>query len=400
MSNENLYVTILGRSNSGKSSLFNRLANKNLSIVSEIENTTSDYISVTTNNCILSDTAGLLTADITKDPILYKIIEKSSKVLYVIDGSVHISSLDINAIKKLRKTVKDIILIVNKTDKGIICNYHILGIEKIFLTSIKNDDGIEEIQEYLNLESVKRNNIPIIGIIGKCNSGKSTLMNALLGFERMKTSEIAGSTQDSVVEESYKVCYMDTAGYKNINNKLDHISAARRHQALKYCDGVILVLDGSTGLETTDKFLIQESEKYGWFKIIAINKKDELVNEDYRSFKHANFSETPVTYTCGRTKDTGEIRKLINQHIKMIDIKIPTPQLNKLLARWKEENTILTPIKYICQTGNKPIEISFSSSKNVSNMVTLYLKRKIKEFYKLSGMTVKIKNNKSQLQKK
>lgn len=194
-------ISLVGASNVGKSSLFNSLVGTDLSIVHESENTTNDYLSCNLESSIfgritLTDTIGFKKQE-DFDTACGKFILNSDLILHVIAGS-SITSLDeqiFNKTKHLRRWV-----IINKCDKDIEQEdfYKKIPGEKYFFTQAKAN-RLEELSRVLGLKKYHMEH-DLIGIIGRCNSGKSTLLNSFLEQERSKVSHIAGTTRDTVEE--------------------------------------------------------------------------------------------------------------------------------------------------------------------------------------------------------
>ena len=313
-----LNIVIVGRPNVGKSTLFNRLAKKNISIVSEVTGTTRDYREFETSIADLkfkiTDLAGFefnfkdeLINSI--NDMIYEQIEKSNLIIMMFDASVGITSDDMHISKFLKKEKKIVILLGNKSEK-INSKYNVsegwsLGFGDPIPFSAVHGNGIDELYERIKIEikrplhnkdediedknSTKQSSIKIT-FIGKPNTGKSTLINKLLGYNRMITSSLSGTTHDSIeidfVWKNSKFTIVDTAGMRKkakIKEELEYKFVGSSLQAIKLTNIAVLVLDSSEELNKQDLSIARWVIEEGRALILCLNKWD-LIQEKQKTF--------------------------------------------------------------------------------------------------------------------
>jgi GTP-binding protein len=353
-------ITILGRTNVGKSKLFNALSKRNMAIVFDQEDTTKDYISITIGGKILTDTVGIKTINDLKES---DIVQMSDVLLYVV--SDQIQNVDVEAVRFLQKQKKqNLYVVINKIDKKEkIEDYEKLGAKKVFFVSAENAIGLDEINEELEISRENIEKKITIALLGRCNVGKSTLMNCLVGYNRVKTSAKAGTTRDSIRESvetnHYLVEFMDTAGYRTESDLLEHITAKRRKNSLKYCNGSIVLLNGEEGLTRLDKTILKEAIEETGFVIIVINKM-ELIKDNNNFFFNFCPKWLPVVEISAINKDLNNLLKVIDLSISSYQSKLSTSELNKWLHDsnnklcLRNENKRIVKPKYITQVETKP----------------------------------------------
>ena len=306
-------VAIFGRPNVGKSTLFNALVGKKKAIVSNVSGVTIDrnYGIVKLNDISfnLIDTAGILDKALHKNEFTVqtlKAIEEADLVFFVTDYSSGILPYDFELSSILRKTKKNVIHLVNKCDtknnffsdkeaikigfKEIIyiSSEHKKGFDDIYnsLIKIENITDSEKIFPSINNNSSQIN----ISFIGKPNSGKSSLINTILGNKRLVTGSKAGLTKDSIqIPFSYKnksFSLIDTAGMRRkakVNDFVEKQSVSKSMLAIRMSDIVILVLDATNKLNKQDLILAKRAIDYGKSIVISLNKWDLI--EDKISLK-------------------------------------------------------------------------------------------------------------------
>lgn len=329
-------IALVGRPNVGKSSIFNRLAGKQLALVHNTPGLTRDYklaeakLGPYTFN--IMDTAGLEQNDQTDEISLkmqgqtVRAVKKADILLFVLDGDEGITPVDEEMAREIRGWNKPIILIVNKADtrnsQATLMEAFTLGLGEPVYLSTAHNQGFDELVDYLSpympeeeiisaedQEELDREKAaeevqveegfevfipeedtvkPIkIAIVGRPNVGKSTLLNAIIGEERAITSPIAGTTRDTVqVEWVYndrKFRLVDTAGLRKkwkIVDRLEKMSAAETDRAIRLAHVVVLVLDATIGLDHQDQAIAEHCIREGRGLIIALNKWDAVENAD------------------------------------------------------------------------------------------------------------------------
>lgn len=342
-------VVLVGRTNVGKSTIFNRLANNAKSIVFDRDGVTRDYVQDTVEwqdkKFQLIDTGGIPLKP-GNDPILKKVrdivietISKANIVLFTVDGREGLTEEDQRIAAIARKANKKIVLLINKIDNeehhlDNIFEFKSLGFEPTFIMSALHGRGFGVFLEYLSA-TLEKCDEPIVEkdsyrvvIVGKPNVGKSSLMNELLTFERTIVSDIAGTTRESITEmvsfDSQPIELTDTAGVrrkKMVDDDLEGLMVKSSLRSVKYADIILLVIDGSSGTISDQelKLLFFASEHKKGI-IIVFNKCDldtelsqlnlEFKKEEYNFF----LKKIPqVRISCKDHKNINGVKKAIRE---------------------------------------------------------------------------------------
>ncbi len=298
-------VAIVGRPNVGKSTLFNRIVGKRISIVNDEPGVTRDRIFAHAqwldNSFTVIDTGGL---DFEKDDEIGLGIIKQAKLaidmadvtLFVVDGKAGLTSQDRDALLVLRKSNKKILLVVNKIDEYdelLKYEYYELGLGEPYLVSSIHGKGVGDLLDAVvecfdksDLQSVEDDSIKI-AIVGKPNAGKSSIINKMLGEERVLVSSIAGTTRDSIdIPFKYngkKYRLIDTAGMrrkKKIEDEtVERYSIIRSLDAIRNADIVVLMIDASENISDQDLKIASFIEEQSKPSVVVLNKWD-LIEKD------------------------------------------------------------------------------------------------------------------------
>ncbi|MBR3885655.1 MAG: ribosome biogenesis GTPase Der [Clostridia bacterium] len=298
-------VAIVGRPNVGKSTLFNRIVGKRVSIVNDEPGVTRDRIFYRANwqddNFVLVDTGGLdfenqdeISVNIVKQAKIA--IEMADVIVFVVDGRQGLTSSDRDVVEVLRKSKKKIILAVNKIDnydENLKYEYYELGLGEPILISSLHGKGVGDLLDLVvshfpkDLKTDEEDDSIKIAIVGKPNAGKSSLINRLVGEERVIVSGIAGTTRDSVnIPFKYngkKYSLIDTAGMRRKSkiedNTVERFSIIRSLDSIRNADIVLLVIDVTQEISDQDlkiaSFINEENKP----SIVVLNKWD-LVEKD------------------------------------------------------------------------------------------------------------------------
>jgi GTP-binding protein len=298
-------VAILGRPNVGKSTLFNRLVGRKIAIVDDTPGVTRDRreaeARIAGRDVLLADTAGLEEAPPDTIPGRMRAsseaaLAASDLVLFVVDARAGITPADRAFANWLRRAARPVILVANKTEGRLggqaALEAYELGLGDPVAVSAEHGEGFgtlhEAIAEHLPEppeDAEDAADRPLrLAIIGRPNAGKSTLLNALLGEERMITGPEPGLTRDAVAVEwtdgtGGRVRLVDTAGLRRkarIEQRLEQMSAAASIAALKECEVAVLVLDALLGMDEQDLRLARLAEREGRAVVIALNKWDAV----------------------------------------------------------------------------------------------------------------------------
>ena len=300
-------VSIIGRPNTGKSTIFNLLTHSNISITLDKPGVTRDRIyGVSYYNekkFAVIDTGGLeLGEELFSKEILFQAnvaIEESDLILFVVSGQDGITRDDILVRDLLHKSNKDVIVIVNKLDNNEseknIYEFYELGFDKILPFSAAHKKNLNKlldiITEDITVDLDLDNHICKFSIIGRPNTGKSSLVNAILNEERSIVSDVAGTTRDATNTEfrydgnSYII--VDTAGIKRSKGLYDNIekySYLRSVKAITDSDVCVLMLDASTGIQAQDKHILGLALELSKAIVICVNKIDLLDQEELKKW--------------------------------------------------------------------------------------------------------------------
>lgn len=427
-------VVIVGRPNVGKSTFFNRLTGSSEAIVDDVSGVTRDrkYGEVDWSGKIfrLIDTGGYVpnSPDLFETAIREQVeiaIAEADLILFVVDAKQGLSPMDHVIAKMLRGSNKNTMLIVNKVDsqndEPNVGEFYGLGFDALFdisaMAGRKIGDLLDEIIARLDFSSSIRGEDTRlrIAMVGKPNVGKSSLTNALLGFDRSIVTDIPGTTRDSL--DSYMKYYgeeiilVDTAGLRRkskIKENIEFYSMVRTMKALGECDVAVVMLDSTNGLEGQDQKIIDEAVTRRKGVIIAVNKWD-LLEKDSNTAKHyqdqikskmGSIDYVPITFISALTKqriyNLIDLCKKVNEERKK---KIATSVLNDvLLDEIKSFPPPSTPtgrevkIKYITQVGdNYPAFLFFSNEpKYIPDNYKRYLEKRLRHHFGFEGVPIVI----------
>lgn len=362
-------VAVVGRPNVGKSTLFNKLIGKRLSIVDDTPGVTRDRIY---GDCewqgkkvMLVDTGGIEPK--TDDIILYNMrmqanlaIETANVIIFVVDMLSGITAADSEIAAILQKSGKPIVLCVNKCDKtGDIppefYEFYNLGLgDPVAVSSVHGhgtgdllDEVYKNIPEDLFLDESDKDTVNV-AVIGKPNAGKSSLVNKISGEERTIVSDVAGTTRDaidSLVENEYGTFnFIDTAGLRRqskVEDKIEKYSVLRAKMAIERADVCVIMLDGTDGFTEQDSKVAGLALEQGKGLIVAVNKwdiveKDGQTMDKYRKKLMNDFSFMPYAPIIFISAKTGQRLDRLFELIKYVHaqntMRISTGKLNDILA--------------------------------------------------------------------
>ncbi|GAA9153964.1 ribosome biogenesis GTPase Der [Helicobacter pylori] len=406
-------IAILGQPNVGKSSLFNRLARERIAITSDFAGTTRDInkrkIALNGHEVELLDTGGM-----AKDALLSKEIkalnlkaaQMSDLILYVVDGKSIPSDEDLKLFREVFKTNPNCFLVINKIDndkeKERAYAFSSFGMPKSFNISVSHNRGIsaliDAILNALNLnqiieqdldadileslennapkEEIKEEEIIQVGIIGRVNVGKSSLLNALTKKERSLVSSVAGTTIDPIDETiligDQKICFVDTAGIRHRGKILgiEKYALERTQKALEKSHIVLLVLDVSAPFVELDEKISSLADKHSLGIILILNKWDiryapyeEIMAALKRKFRFLEYAPV-ITTSCLKACHIDEIKHKIIEVYECFSKRIPTSLLNSVINQATQKHPLpsdggkLVKVYYATQFATKPPQIS------------------------------------------
>lgn len=366
-------VAIVGRPNVGKSTLFNRFLGTRSAIVESEPGVTRDRIygeaEWLNKRFYVIDTGGIETE--TTDDLLIQTrhqaeiaMEEADVILFVVDGRQGVTALDENIAQMLRRTNRPVILVVNKIDtidlEMSIFEFYALGFDKVIGISADHGknvgDLLDMVLEYfpdLSHDDYEEDVIRV-AVIGRPNVGKSSIVNALLGQQRVIVSDIPGTTRDAIdtpfTWDGTNFVIIDTAGMrrrKKIEIAVERYSVLRALRAVERSDVAVMVLDATTGVTEQDQKIAGYAEEQGKAIVLAMNKWDLIVKDsktmnefegDVRE-KLAFIPYAPLTFVSAKTgKRLTELLELIRYVANQHSLRVTTGRLNEVL----EEAAVLT----------------------------------------------------------
>ncbi|MBN1788546.1 MAG: ribosome biogenesis GTPase Der [Sedimentisphaerales bacterium] len=391
-------VTIVGRPNVGKSSLFNALAGEMISIVEPTAGVTRDRITtiIEANERYfeLVDTGGygIVDSDELKDHIegqIKQAIGSADLVLFVVDIRDGLTPLDTQIAQLLRKNDLPVFLVANKADEAKMfpaaADFGRLGFGDAFCVSATNNLNkmvmVEKITELLKDHvSEKPKDVEMhIAIVGKRNAGKSTLTNAIAGADRVIVSEIPGTTRDAVdirfEKDGKTFVVIDTAGVRkksSIADSIEFYSYTRAAKSVHRADVVLFLIDAAEPISQVDKKLAAMITAEYKACILVINKwdlaKGQASSDDYAEYLSKvmpQLSYAPLAFTTATEhKNIQSVLDLARELYKQAILKVPTTQLNKAIKQIAAERPAgkkgvshLPKIYYATQIAVKPVTI-------------------------------------------
>ncbi len=406
-------IAILGQPNVGKSSLFNRLARERIAITSDFAGTTRDInkrkIALNGHEVELLDTGGM-----AKDALLSKEIkalnlkaaQMSDLILYVVDGKSIPSDEDLKLFREVFKINPNCFLVINKIDndkeKERAYAFSSFGMPKSFNISVSHNRGIsalidailraldlnqiieqdldadilESLENNALKEETKEEEIIQVGIIGRVNVGKSSLLNALTKKERSLVSSVAGTTIDPIDETiligDQKICFVDTAGIRHRGKILgiEKYALERTQKALEKSHIALLVLDVSAPFVELDEKISSLADKHSLGIILILNKWDiryapyeEIMATLKRKFRFLEYAPV-ITTSCLKACHIDEIKHKIIEVYECFSKRIPTSLLNSVINQATQKHPLpsdggkLVKVYYATQFATKPPQIS------------------------------------------
>jgi len=359
-------VAIVGRPNVGKSTLFNQIGKKRVSIVEDIPGVTRDriYLDAEWLNCefTMIDTGGIELE--TTDHILKSMrhqamlaIEEADVVVFMVDGKTGMTNADIEVAHILRNSKKPVLVAVNKIDSPNreldVYEFYNLGLGDPIPVSASNalnlGDLLDSIVEAFpkDVAEVKDADEISIAVIGRPNVGKSSLVNALIGQERVIVSDVAGTTRDAIdthfVKDGMKFILIDTAGMRRkakIDLPIERYSVMRALRAVDRSDVVLMVLNADEGVTEQDKKIAGYAHDGGKGVVIVVNKWDLIEKDDKTSLRFTEnlrselgfLQYAPVLYTSALTKQrVHRVTDLVKYVAEQQAMRIQTSVLNQVI---------------------------------------------------------------------
>ena len=426
-------VAIVGRPNVGKSTLFNVLAGEQISIVKDTPGVTRDriYADITwlNHSFTMIDTGGI--EPDSKDIILSQMREQAEiaiatadVIVFIVDVRQGLVDADGKVADMLRRSKKPVVLAVNKVDSfqkfmADVYEFYNLGIGDPIPVSAASRLGIgdllDEVVKHFNPEQLEEaeDERPRVAIVGKPNVGKSSIINKLVGSNRVIVSDIAGTTRDAidteVIHEGKPYVFIDTAGLRRkskIKEDLERYSIIRTVTAVERADVVLIVIDATEGVTEQDAKIAGIAHERGKGIIIVVNKWDAIEKNDKTIYEHTRriqevLSFMPYAELMFVSAHTGQrlpkLFELIDTVIETQNLRIATGVLNEILT---EAVAMQQPpsdkgkrlkLYYITQVSVKPPTfVIFVNDKELMHFsYTRYIENKIRDTFGFRGTALR-----------
>ncbi|HMI60625.1 MAG TPA: ribosome biogenesis GTPase Der [Puia sp.] len=426
-------VAIVGRPNVGKSTFFNRLLEQRKAIVDDVSGVTRDrqygvaeWIGKSFN---LIDTGGFVpdSEDVFEIEIKKQVLialEEANALIFMVDASTGITTLDEAMADVLRRSTKPVFLAVNKVDnsdrllEG--AEFYSLGFEELFFLSSMSGSGTGELLDAIvglipeDHDLSEDGDVPKFAIIGQPNTGKSSLLNALVGQERTIVSDIAGTTRDTIHTRynlfQKEFVLIDTAGIRRktkVHEDLEFYSVIRAIKAMDEADVCLLLLDASKGITAQDLNIFSLAVKKGKGIVVLVNKWDLVPKETNTAKEYekqlkerfAPFTDLPILFISVIEKT--RIFKAVEAALEVYENKqrkITTSELNEVMLKAVEAyhppvvRGHPLKIKYITQLPTHVPSFAFFCNfpDDVKTPYKNYLENKLRENFNFKGVPVRL----------
>lgn len=428
-------VAIVGRPNVGKSTLFNRLLEQRKAIVDDISGVTRDrqYGMSEWNGKTFNviDTGGFVhgSEDIFEREIAKQVmvaVEEANAIIFMVDAATGLTDLDDSMAAVLRKSTKPVFLTINKVDNNErlleASEFYAMGMEPVFFIAAASGSGTGElldaitelITEDASEETLEMAGLPKFAIIGQPNTGKSSLLNALVGEERTIVSDIAGTTRDTIHTHynlfQKEFILIDTAGIRRkskVHEDLEFYSVIRAIKAMDEADVCMLLLDAEKGITAQDLNIFSLAAKKGKGVVVLVNKWDLVEKETNTAIEYerelkkrlAPFSDVPILFISAKEKT--RIHKAIETALQVYanrQRRVSTSQLNEVMLKAIESyhppvvrgNPI--KIKFITQLPTAVPSFAFFCNfpDDIKQPYRHYLENQLRQQFDFKGVPVRI----------
>ncbi|MBN9565526.1 MAG: ribosome biogenesis GTPase Der [Alphaproteobacteria bacterium] len=440
-------IALIGRPNVGKSTLFNRITGKKKAIVNDMPGVTRDRRYGETDffglNVTFVDTPGM--EDPADTPLKKAMWEQSVKaidecdtVLFIVDAKTSMLPSDQKVAGFLRKSNKPVILVLNKCegsrDTASAAEVYALGLGEPVMVSAEHGLGMSDLYDAIaklcpadeavegeiehfdenNADEANGDKVVRLGIIGRPNAGKSTLINKLLKEDRMLVGKMPGITRDAIENdftyEGQKFCLVDTAGVRKrakVQDLVERLSVQDTFKTIQYAHVAILVVDAESPLDKQDLQLARHVIDEGRALVIAVNKWDlvkdstKLLAQIERKLEQGLGYVRGIPLICISGKTGFRLRELMRQVMAIYQLwhsRLTTAQLN----RWLQEALALHPppmvnrrslkVKYVTQIKSRPPTFAFFTNRGdiIPDTYERYLISSLRKVFNLPGVPIRI----------
>lgn len=428
-------IVLVGRPNVGKSTLFNRLTRSRDAIVANMPGLTRDrhygHGRLGRKPYLVVDTGGF--EPLVKDGILHEMarqteqaIAEADAVIFVVDGRVGLTPHDKEIANKLRRLERPVYVAVNKTEgmnRGMVeAEFHELGLGEPYAISATHGDGVRDLvdlalENFPEPEEEEKNETIKVAIVGRPNVGKSTLVNSLLGEERVIAFDAPGTTRDSIEIDFEKngrhYTLIDTAGMRKrgkVFETIEKFSVIKTLQSIEDAQVVILMFDARQDVADQDAHIADFIVESGRALVVAVNKWDHLdayAREQTktlvaRKFKFLEFARFHYISALENSGLDG-LFKSVDAAYKAAMAKLPTPQLTRVLIDAVSRQTpprhgLFRPKpRYAHQGGSNPpiIVVHGNALEHIGDSYKRYLEHSFRDAFKLQGTPLRIQFNTS-----
>jgi GTP-binding protein len=421
-------VAIVGRPNVGKSTLFNRLTGTRDAIVADIPGVTRDrqygYARVGDISCVLIDTGGLIEQPTGIDAQMRvqteKAVVEADHIIFLVDGREGLGTQDQFVARELRRAGKAVTLAVNKAEGCdadlVAAEFHALGFGDPQVIAASHGMGCAALMTQV-LDGFETGPAPDedrdairVAVIGRPNVGKSTLVNRLIGEERVITSEQPGATRDSILvpfeRDGRRFCLIDTAGVRRrarVEDPIERASVARTLQAIAEAHAVVMVLDAHDSVGEQDASVLGAALERGRVLLIAVNKWDGILQEQRDEIRRQlelklDFVPfAPLHFISARHgTGVGELARDVVRGFDAAMRELPTRELARVLEKALEAHQPplvkgrRIKLRYVHQGGRNPprIIIHGSQASNVPDAYRRYLANVFRKAFNLHATPV------------
>ena len=427
-------IVLVGRPNVGKSTLFNRLTKSRDALVADLPGLTRDrhygrglgasipFLVVDTGGFEPLAESGIL-KEMARQTLLA--IDEADVIIFVVDGRQGLTPQDKVIADKLRRSQRKVLLAVNKTEgmqKAIVsADFHELALGDPLSISSAHGEGVRDIvdlalEDFISDEPEVRladdGRVPKVAIVGRPNVGKSTLVNSLLGHERVIAFDEPGTTRDSIYidleRDGKNYVIIDTAGVRKrgrVFEAIEKFSVIKTIQAIEECNVAILVVDAQEGITEQDAHVAAYILDTGRALVVGINKWDGLKDEERdwikreidRKLQFLDFAEFHYISAL-KKKGLTELFRSVDTAFKAAFAKLATPQITRVLEEALQQHQppiskgVRPKMRYAHQGGSNPpiIVIHGSHLDGVKDAYTRFLQKTFRKAFQLSGTPLRV----------